>query len=181
MWWEPLKAHEVMYFWIFHLFLTLYSGSGYPLIWQGFFYCVFIEFFKPFSLVSQKLILSIFVLFKCCNKYNKIGVRQICGQMQRILGKHEARRWGQKCPSVLGSGLKSRCGPWPRCFTFGMESLGPCSDPLSGGWWENFYWTAFLGVKAMKCFHSLLEEDVNGAAFCVLKPSWDIGNVFVVT
>lgn len=29
------------------------------------------------------------------------------------------------------------------------------------------------------CFHSLLEEDVNGAAFCVLNPSWDIGDVFI--
>ena len=29
------------------------------------------------------------------------------------------------------------------------------------------------------CFHSLLEEDVNGAAFCVLNPSWDFGDVFI--
>ena len=31
----------------------------------------------------------------------------------------------------------------------------------------------------MACFHSLLEEDVTGAAFCVLNPSWDIGDVFM--
>ena len=36
-----------------------------------------------------------------------------------------------------------------------------------------------LRGEMVACFHSLLEEDVNGAAFCVLNPSWDIGDVFI--
>lgn len=126
---ENLKAYGVMCFWIFNLFLILYSGSGYPLTSTLFY--VFIGFFKPFSVVSQKLISSIYVLFNWITEYsNKWNWHQKdCGQTQLTLGKHEAQWWDQKCPSVLGSGLKSRCGPWSGWFTFGVENLGPCGDP----------------------------------------------------
>lgn len=59
---ENLKACEVMYLWIFHLFWSYTVVQDTPWSDKDFFY-VLTECFRLFSLASQKLILSVYVLF----------------------------------------------------------------------------------------------------------------------
>lgn len=136
------------------------------------FFCVLTECFRLFSLASQKLILSVYALLGKPNTITSaVGIKQICGEMQLIPGTHAAQQWDPKCPSALGSadvGLGQD--------GLGMHSLSLLwSDKTEVG--EG---TTELRFEAWKQWHAfILEEDANGAAFCVLNPSWEIGDVFM--
>lgn len=77
------------------------------------------ERFRLFSLASQKLILSVYVLLGKPNTVTSaVGIEQICGEMQLIPGTHAAQQWDPKCPSALGS---ADVGPGQNGL--GMDSL----------------------------------------------------------